>query len=116
MKKLNVMVSIFCISIVLTTPITTFASQPASESIKAVTPYANYWYGVITASNVNIRANSGTSLGQVSKGDTFKIDLSLDGRYFSDFPGVYFRYITMTSGQNSGLSGWVSIDYFAITG
>ncbi len=113
MKNLKVIVPLLCMGIFLTTPMTAFASQPTSSTVETVTPYANIWYGVITANNVNLRTSNGTSIGQVNNGDTFTIDLSLDGLYFN---GIYYRLVTMTSGQNKGISGWVSVDYMRITG
>lgn len=112
MKKLKIMVSMLCMCITLATPMTAFAAQTESINVNSVTLYANIWNGIIVANNVNIRSSNGISLGQVNSGDTLTIDLELDWKYFN---GIMYRQVTMTSGQNKGLTGWVAADYINVT-
>lgn len=107
MKKFRTIVSLICMSIFLTIPVTAFAAKPVNAPVKSVSTNAIYT-GFITEDNVNLRNSSGVSLGQVNYGDTFKINTSTSGRYFN---GIYYRLVTMTSGQNSGRSGWVADEY-----
>jgi uncharacterized protein YgiM (DUF1202 family) len=63
--------------------------------------------GHITGNNVNLRSGPGTgytALGQVHNGDNFfflDIDFVING----------WAHVTMESGQNAGLTGYVSGDY-----
>jgi FlaG/FlaF family flagellin (archaellin) len=98
-------------SILLTIPMMAFAAQPANATVKAVSSSNAIYTGYINENNVNLRNSSGISLGQVNYGDTLTINLATSGKYFN---GIFYRLVTMTSGQNNGRSGWVSADYISI--
>lgn len=110
MKKFKILSAALCVSTMLSAPLTTLAST--SEAIPEVysmttTPY-DLFHGHITGDNVNIRADNWTSLGHVNKGDTYTIETTIPAK---EYNGSYYRYITMTSGQNKGVSGWVAVQF-----
>lgn len=110
MRKFKVLTTALCMCTMLSAPFTSLAATPqvTPEAYSMeVTPYALY-KGRITGNNVNIRADNWTSLGQVNKGETYTIETTI---YAKEYNGNYYRYITMTSGANRGLSGWVAVQY-----
>lgn len=71
--------------------------------------------GYINGTNVNLRANPGTSsasLGQLGNGDTLE-DCMVDEVGIGDY--VWIK-VKMTSGVHAGKTGWVAWNYIKWTG
>lgn len=101
MKKI---ISIFlCLVMALSLSVVAFASDSKEE----VTPLGLItWY--INADGVNLReSEGGVSIGLVYNGDTF----TNGGVSTYQANGIAWRHCSMTSGQNSGRTGYVAKNY-----
>ena len=89
-----------CVALMLSLSVTAFAETPDNS----VSPNSIVtWY--ITKNATRIRASeNGTILGLVNEGDTF----TNHGVSSNTAGGIEWREVTMTSGQNTGVYGFVS--------
>ncbi len=96
MKKIISM--LLCLTLIFALSVPAFAASSSTDGTNAITGY-------VTGDVVNLRRTpDGDILGVVLYGDTFDL-LGTNGGWY---------HVLMTSGQNSGVEGYISTEYAAL--